>query len=141
MAERYISLALLFPALSLAITAWLMWALHDSSAAIQTSKWHRIVTILGLLVLSADVVLSAGYVFYEFSTRIVRFSVFDACSSVGALLSLIGILTAFLGKGLGARLLILLGCFFGMLFWYLTIGPHTQIGTELTSCVAGSSTI
>jgi hypothetical protein len=124
MAERYIPLALLFPALALAIGAWLMWILHDSPAAIQTSKWRRIATILGLLVLSADVVLSAGYVFYEFSARIVRFSVFDTCSSIGALLCLIGILAAFLGKGLGARLLILLGCFFGMLFWYLTIGPH-----------------
>jgi len=124
MAERYISLALLFPALALAIGAWLMWTLHDSPAAIQTSKWRRIATILGLLVLSADVVLSAGYAFYEFSARIVRFSVFDTCSSIGALLCLIGILAAFLGKGLGSRLLILLGCFFGMLFWYLTIGPH-----------------
>lgn len=125
MAERYISLALLFPALALTIAAWLMWTLHDSSAAIQTSKWRKIVTIVGLLVLSADVVLSAGYVFYEFSGRIVKCSVFDACSSVGALLCLIGIVAAFSGKGVGARLLILLGCFFGMLFWYLTIGPHT----------------
>jgi len=125
MAERYISLALLFPSLVLSIGAWLMWTLHDSPAAIQTSKWRRIATILGLLVLSADVVLSAGYVFYEFSARIVRFSVFDTCSSIGALLCLIGILAAVLGKGLGARLLILLGCFFGMLFWYLTIGPHS----------------
>src|ERR1700740_1990385 len=49
MAERYISLALLFPALALAIGAWLMWTLHDSPAAIQTSKWRRIATILGLL--------------------------------------------------------------------------------------------
>ena len=124
MAERYISLALLFPALALVIAAWLIWTLHDSPDAIQTSKWRRLATNLGLLVLSADVVLSAGYVFYEFSTRIVRFSVSDTCSSIGALLCLIGILAAFLGKGLGARLLILLGCFFGMLFWYLTIGPH-----------------
>ena len=125
MPGRYISLALLFPALALTIAAWLMWTSHDSSADIQTSKWRRIATILGLLVLSADVVLSAGYVFYEFSARIVKFSVFDACSSVGALLCLIGIVAAFLGKGLGSRNLILLGCFFGMLFWFLTIGPHT----------------
>src|SRR6185369_9186826 len=101
MAEGYVSLALLSPVLALAIAAWLMWTLHDSSDAIQTSKWRRIVTNLGLLVLSADVVLSAGYVFYEFSARIVRFSVFDTCSSVGALLCLIGILAAFLGKGPG----------------------------------------
>jgi hypothetical protein len=124
MAERYISLALLFPALALAIGAWLTWSLNDSAAAIQTSKWRRIATILGLLVLSGDVVLSAGYVFYEFSARTVRFSVFDTCSSICALLCLIGLLAAFSGKGLGARLLILLGCFFGMFFWYLTIGPH-----------------
>ena len=38
MTERYISLALLSPALALTIAAWLMWTLHDSSAAIQTSK-------------------------------------------------------------------------------------------------------
>ena len=85
MAERSISLALLFPALALAIGAWLMWTLHDSPSATQTSKWRRIATILGLLVLSADVLLSAGYVFYEFSARIV----FDTCSSIGALLCLI----------------------------------------------------
>jgi hypothetical protein len=125
MTEKYTSLALLFPALALTIAAWLMWALHDSSAAIQTSNWRKIVTIVGLVVLSVDAVLSAGYVFYEFSARIVKFSVFDACSSVGALLCLIGIIAALLGKGLGSRLLILLGCFLGMLFWYLTIGPHT----------------
>ena len=125
MTERYVSLALLFPALSLTIAAWLVWRFRDSSATIQTSKWRKIVTIVGLLVLSADVILSAGYVFYEFSSRIVKFSVFDACSSVGALLCLIGIIAAFLGKGLGGRLLVLLGCVFGMLFWYLTIGPHT----------------
>ena len=124
MAEGYVSLALLFPALALAIGAWLMWTLHDSLPAIQTSKWRRIATILGLLVLSADVVLSAAYVFYEFSSRIVRFSVFDTYSSIGALLCLIGLLAAFSGKGLGSRVLILLGCFFGILFWYLTIGPH-----------------
>jgi hypothetical protein len=125
MKEGYISLALLFPALALAIAAWSMWTLHDSSAAIQTSKWRKIVTVIGLLALSGDVVLSAGYVFYEFSARIVRFSVFDACSSVGALLCLIGIVAASFGKGSGGRLLILLGCFCGMMFWYLTIGPHT----------------
>lgn len=125
MTERYISLALFFPALALTIAAWLMWTMHDSSAAIQTSKWRKTVTIVGLFVLSADVVLSAGYVFYEFSARIVTFSVFDASSSVGALLCLIGIVAAFLGKGLGGRLLILLGCFWGMLFWYLTVGPST----------------
>jgi hypothetical protein len=125
MKEGYISLALLFPALGLTIAAWLMWTLRDSSAAIQTSRWRKIVTVVGLLVLSADVVLSAGYVFYEFSARIVKFSVFDACSSLGALLCLIGIVAAFLGKGLGSRLLVLLGCFSGMLFWFLTIGPHT----------------
>jgi hypothetical protein len=125
MKEGYISLALLFPALGLTIAAWLMWTLHDSSGAIQTSKWRKIVTIVGLLVLSADVVLPAGYVFYEFSARIVKFPVFDACSSLGALLCLIGIVAAFLGEGLGSRLLVLLGCFSGMLFWYLTIGPHT----------------
>ena len=125
--ERYVSLALLFPALALTIAAWLMWTLHDSSAAIQTSKSRKIVTIVGLLFVSADVVLSAGYVFYEFSAPIVNFSVFDMCSSVGAVLCLIGIVAAFSGKGLAARLLILFGCFFGMLFWYLTIGPHTQI--------------
>jgi hypothetical protein len=119
---RTIQVESLSPALALTIAAWFM---HDSSAAIQTSKWRKIVTIVGLLVLSADVVLSAGYVFYEFSARIVKFSVFDACSSVGALLRLIGIVAAFLGNGLGGRLLILLGCFSGMLFWYLTIGPHT----------------
>jgi len=125
MKEGYISLALLFPALGLTIAAWLTWALHDSSAAIQTSKWRKIVTIVGLLVLSADVVLSAGYVFYEFSAQIPKFSVFDACSSVGALLCLIGIVAALLGRGLVSRLLVLLGCAFGMLYWYLTIGPHT----------------
>src|SRR5215472_7772684 len=86
MKEGYISLALLFPALALTIAAWLVWALHDSSAASQTSKWRKIMTIVGLIVLSADVVLSAGYVLYAFSVRIVEFSVFDACSSVGALL-------------------------------------------------------
>jgi hypothetical protein len=123
MKEGYISLALLFPALVLTIAAWLMWTLHDSSVAIQTSKWRKKVTIVGLLVLSADMVLSVGYVFYEFSARLVKFAVFGACSDVGALLCLIGIGAAFLGKGLGGRLLILLGCFFGMLFWYLTIGP------------------
>jgi hypothetical protein len=90
MKEGYISLALLFPPLGLTIAACLMWTFHDSSAAIQTSKWQKIVTIFGLLVLSADVVLSAGYVFYEFSARIVKFSIFDACSSLGALLYLIG---------------------------------------------------
>jgi hypothetical protein len=125
MKEGYISLALLFPALGLTIAAWLMWTFRDSSDAIQTSKWRKIVTVVALLVLSADVVLSAGYVFYEFSARIVKFSIFDACSSLGALLCLIGIVSAFLGKGLGTRLLVLLGCFSGMLFWFLTIGPHT----------------
>jgi hypothetical protein len=125
MTDRFSSLALLFPALALTIAAWLMWRLHDSSAAIQTSKWRKIVTIVGLLVLSADVVLSAGYLFYEFFARTVKFSVFDACSSVGALFCLIGIVAASLGKGLGVRLLIPLGCFCGMLFWYLTIGPRT----------------
>ena len=124
MKERHISIALLFPALALTIAAWLMWTLHDSSAAIQTSKWRKVATIVGLFALSADVVLSAGYVFYEFSARNVKWSVFDACSSFGALLCLIGIVAAFLGKGLGGRLLILLGCFFGMLFWFLTIGPQ-----------------
>ena len=124
MKERHISIALLFPALALTIAAWLMWTLHDSSAAIQTSKWRKVATIVGLFVLSADVVLSAGYVFYEFSARNVKWSVFDAYSSFGALLCLIGIVAAFLGKGLGGRLLILLGCFFGKLFWFLTIGPQ-----------------
>ena len=124
MAEGHVSLALLFPPLVLAIGAWSMWTLHDSSSAIQASKWRRISTILGLLVLSADVILSAAYVFYEFSVRNLRFSVFDTCSSIGALLCSIGLLAALSGKGLGTRLLILSGCFFGMLFWYLTIGPH-----------------
>jgi hypothetical protein len=93
-----------------------MWVLHDSSAAIQTSKWRKIITIVGLLVLSADVVLSAGYLFYEFSARVVEFSVSDTCSSVGAVFCLIGIVAASVGKGLGVRLLIPLGCFCGMLF-------------------------
>ena len=124
MKEGYISLALLFPALALTIAAWLVWALHDSSAASQTSKWRKIMTIVGLIVLSADVVLSAGYVLYAFSARIVEFSVFDACSIVGALLYSIGIIAALLGKGLGTRLLILCGSVSGMLFWYLTIGAH-----------------
>jgi hypothetical protein len=125
MAGRYVSLALLFPAFALTIAAWLTWTLHDSSAAMQTSKWRKIVTIVGLLALSADVVLSAGYMFYEFSARIAKFSVFDACSSVGAVLCLVGIVAAFSGKGAASRLLILFGCFFAMLFWYLTMGPHT----------------
>jgi hypothetical protein len=125
MADRYFSLGLLSPALALTIAAWLMWRLHDSSATIQASKWRRTVTIIGLLALSADVALSAGYLSYEFSARIVKFSVFDACSTVGALFCLVGIVAASLGKGLRVRLLIPLGCFFGMLFWYLTIGPHT----------------
>jgi hypothetical protein len=97
MKERYVSLALLFPVLVLTIAAWLIWTLHDSSLAIQTSKWRKMATIAGLLALSANVVLSAGYVSYEFSARIVKFSVFDTCSSVGALLCLIGIVAAFLG--------------------------------------------
>ena len=62
---------------------------------------------------------------YEFSARIVKFSVFDACSTLGAFFCLVGIVAACMGKGLGVRLLIPLGCSFGMLFWYLTIGPHT----------------
>ena len=86
MPERYISIALLFPALALTVAAWSVWGFRDSSAIIQTTKWRKIVTIFGLLVLSADVILSAVYVFYEFSARIVKFSVFDACSSVGAIL-------------------------------------------------------
>jgi len=122
--EGYISVALLFPAVTLTIPAWLMWVLHDSSAAIQTSKWRKIITIVGLLVLSADVVLSAEYLSYEFSARVVEFSVSDTCSSVGAVFCLIGIVAASVGKGLGVRLLIPLGCFCGMLFWYLTIGPR-----------------
>jgi nicotinamide riboside transporter PnuC len=124
MADRFFSVALLFPALALTIAAWLMWELHDSSASIQTSKWRKIVTTIGLLVLSADVVLSAGYLFYNFSARIAKFPVFDACSSVGAVLCLIGIVAACLGKGLGVRLLIPLGCLCGMFFWYVTIGPQ-----------------
>ena len=123
MPERYVSIALLLPALAFTVAAWSVWGFRDSSAIIQTTKWRKIVTILGLFVLSADVILSAVYVFYEFSARIVKFSVFDACSSVGALLCLLGIIAAFSGKGLG-RLLMLFGCVFGMMFWYLTIGPH-----------------
>jgi len=98
MTDRFFSLALLFPALALTIAAWLMWRLRDSSATIQTSNGEKIVTFVGLLVLSADVVLSAGYLFYDFSARIVKFSVFDACSSVGAVLCLIGIVAAFWEK-------------------------------------------
>ncbi len=86
MADRFFSVALLFPALALTIAAWLIWELHDSSAAI------------------------------KFSARIAKFSVFDACSSAGAVLCLIGIVAACLGKGLGVRLLIPLGCLCGMLF-------------------------
>ena len=65
-----------------------------SSATIQTSKWRKTVTIVGLLALSADVLLSAGYLSYEASARIVKFSVFDARSSVGALFCLVGIVAA-----------------------------------------------
>jgi hypothetical protein len=38
MTERYVSVALLFPTLALAIGAWLMWTLHDSSPAINPFK-------------------------------------------------------------------------------------------------------
>jgi hypothetical protein len=124
-ADRFISLALLFPALALTIAAWSLWRRRDSSAAIQNSKWRKIVTIVGLLFLTADVLLSAGYLLYVFSVGVVKFSVFDACSSIGALFCLVGIVAASLGKGPVVRPLILFGCFGGMLFWYLTIGPQT----------------
>jgi len=58
-------------ALALTIAAWSVWGFRDSSVVIQTTKWRKIVTIVGLLVLSADAILSGGYVFYEFSARIV----------------------------------------------------------------------
>jgi hypothetical protein len=77
------------------------------------------------IALSADAVLSAGYLFFAYSDYLVKFSTFDTCSSVGAAFCLIGIVAAFMGKGMAVRVLILFGCFAGMLFWYLTIGPHT----------------
>jgi hypothetical protein len=123
--NRYFSLALLVPSLVLSIAAWLIWRWRDSSSIVQNSKWRSVVTILGLFFLSADVVLSGGYLLYESSASIVKFSVFDACSSIGAIFCLAGIVAAVLGKGLAVRLPNLLGCFFGMMFWYLTIGPSS----------------
>jgi uncharacterized membrane protein len=114
--DRFISLALLFPALALTIAAWSLGRRRDSSAAIQNSKWRKIVTIVGLLFLTADVLLSAGYLLYAFSVGVVKFSVFDACSSIGTLLCLVGIVAASLGKAPVVRPLIVCGSFGGMLF-------------------------
>jgi hypothetical protein len=125
MAGRLFSFALLCPALGLTIAAWAMWRFRESSANVQTSKWRKLVTLVGLVALSADAVLSAGYLFFAYSDYLVKFSTFDTCSSVGAAFCLIGIVAAFMGKGMAVRVLILFGCFAGMLFWYLTIGPHT----------------
>jgi hypothetical protein len=79
--------------------------------------------MIGLLSLSADVLVSIGYLLYKFSSATVKSSIFDTCSSVGAIAWLVGLLAAAAGKGAAVRLLLLFGCFGGMLFWYLTIGP------------------
>jgi len=125
MSAKLFSLVLLSPALGLAIAAWLIWTLHDSSANVRTSKWRQLATLVGLVALSVDVALSAVYLFFAYSDYLVKFSTFDTCSSVGAVLCLIGIVAAISGKGLAVRILIVFGCFCGMLFWYLSIGPKT----------------
>lgn len=123
MIDKIFSVALLLPALASSIAAWLVWKWRDSAPNIQTSPWRRIVTIIGLLSLTADVLLSTGYLLYKFASATVKWSTFDTCSSVGAMACLVGILAAAAGKGAAVRLLLLFGCFGGMLFWYLTIGP------------------
>lgn len=121
--EKIVSVALSIPSLASSIAAWLVWKWRDSAPSIQTSTWRRTVTLIGLVSLSADVVVSVGYLLYEFSSTAVKWSIFDACSSVGAMACLVGLLAAAAGKGAATRLLLLFGCFGGMLFWYLTIGP------------------
>ena len=81
--------------------------------------------MVGLVFLTLDVAVSIGYLSYELCARTVKWSVFDDCSSIGAIACLIGILGAVFGKGAAARLLLVFGSLSGMLFWYLTIGPHS----------------
>jgi Co/Zn/Cd efflux system component len=76
-----------------------------------------------LLSLSADVLVSIGYLLYKFSSATVKWSIFDTCSSVGAIACLVGLLATAAGKGAAVRLVLLFGCLGGILFWYLTIGP------------------
>jgi cytochrome b561 len=123
MADKIFSVALSLPALASLIAARLVWKWRDSDSNIQTSPWRKIATVIGLLSLTADVLLSTGYLLYKFASTTVKWSVFDSCSSVGGIACLVGILAAAAGKGAAVRLLLLFGCFGGMLFWYLTIGP------------------
>jgi hypothetical protein len=121
--DNIFSFVLLFPPLASSIAAWLLWKWRDSALTTQTSAWRRIVTIVGLFSLSIDAAVSVGYMLYKFSAPIVKWSVFDTCSSVGAIACLIGLLAAAAGKGAAVRLVLLFGCLGGMLSWYLTIGP------------------
>ena len=50
--------------------------------------------MIGLLSLTADAVLSSGYLLYKFTSATVKWSIFDTCSSVGAIACLVGIFAA-----------------------------------------------
>ena len=79
--------------------------------------------MIGFLSLSADAMMSVGYLLYKFLRSTVKWSISDACSNVGAIAFPIGLLAAAAGKGAAVRLLLLFRSFAGMLLWYLTTGP------------------
>lgn len=123
MIDKVFSFAMLVPLLAFALGAWLIWRRPIQSQPFQGSTWRRAAIIIGLLSLSADAVLSAGYLLYLHSSPAVRWSVFNTCSNIGAVACLIGLLAAAAGTG-AARLPLLFGCLYGMVFWYLTISPR-----------------
>jgi len=78
--------------------------------------------MIGLASLAANVALSVGYLLYQLLSAGISWSVFNKCSTIGALSCFMGIAGAMAGKASTTRVLIAFGGFTGLFFWYLTIG-------------------
>jgi hypothetical protein len=78
--------------------------------------------MVGLISLSAHALISFGYLLYESLSHSAEFSVFDNCSSAGAIACLIGLVASAIGKG-SSKLWVVFGSVAGLFTWYLTIGP------------------
>jgi hypothetical protein len=124
--DRIFSFALAMPPLITAIAAWFLLLRQNSLAIPHLSGWRKRATTAGLVFLTLHVFLSYGYLLYELLARTIEWSVFDKCSSAGAIACLIGLLGAAVGRGVALRLLLVLGSLAGMLFWYLTIAPRPE---------------
>jgi len=80
--------------------------------------------MVGLFSLTADAVMTVGYLLNEFFGHGINFSTYSTCSDIGALSCLIAVLASFAGKGLLVRLTLLFGSLSGLMFWYLQMGPR-----------------